>query len=116
MRLFLTYTAMFPKLFGSSALSAIFLLMTSFGPHVQPNIDPCSRVEVSITINDELNTATAEVKGGQAPIRYFFSDDTGELISNDYKSANVRNLKAGKYTCLVKEAGGCRKKIEFEIK
>ena len=110
---------MFLKLRRSSVLIACVIAMTSFNMRDRSIQDPCSRIDAQIKISKDQNqvvSAKAEVIGAKGDIRYFFSDSHGDLLSNDYKSAQVTKLKPGKYTCLIRESGGCRKLIEFEVK
>lgn len=119
MRLFLTYTTMFSKLLGSSLLMAVVLFMTSFASREMTYGDPCSAIQATVKISKDQNqlvSAKTEVIGAKGAIRYFFSDSKGDLLSTDYQNDQVKGLKPGKYTCLIREEGGCRKLIEFEVK
>jgi hypothetical protein len=81
--------------------------------------DPCASIVISVDVArtpGDDSTVSVKVNGAKSPILYFFSTAKGDLVSEDYRKATVQNLKPGKYTCLVKDAGNCRKKIEFEIK
>ena len=83
--------------------------------------DPCERIEIFVSVED-TNAAIAtgkvkvDIKGAKEPILYFFSFSTGQMIDDNYKQNSKASLKSGKYVCTIKEAGGCRKRIEFEIK
>jgi hypothetical protein len=110
---------MFLKLLGSSVLFCVVILMTSFSTRELIYADPCSRINATVKISKDQNEVTnvrAEISGAKTPIRYFFSNSKGDLVTSDFNSAEAKNLKPGKYTCLIREAGGCRKLIEFEVK
>lgn len=81
----------------------------------------CDLIVVSVQVEDDVRglgqgRAVVEVKGAKPPIKYFFSAANGDLINTDFLLNRVESLKKGKYTCLIRESGDCRKKIEFEIK
>jgi hypothetical protein len=119
MRFFLTYTTMFSKLLGSSALICLVIMTTSFSSRDSSYPDPCSTIEVTVKISKnpgEAFLAKIESIGAKSPLRYIFYDNKGELITENFKNAEVAIPKAGKYTCIFREAGGCTKRIEFEVK
>jgi hypothetical protein len=119
MRFFLTFTKMFFRLLSSSALFCILLVLTSFSVRETFNSDPCSGVKAAVKISKDVNglsSVKVELTGAQAPVRYFFSFAEGGVIDTGYKTAEVKNLKTGKYFCLVRDSKECRKLIEFEVK
>jgi len=96
---------------------SLFLVGSSY----EKSEDPCRSVVVSIEVeNDVGQTGKGSVKinvqGASLPIRYFFSNQEGYVVNTDFSKGSMELLTKGSYTCLVKEKGGCRKKIEFEIK
>lgn len=116
---FLTYTKMYLKLLHSSAFVCLAIIASGFVAKTPFFEDPCAQVRASVKLSKDIsasNTATVEVTGARQPIRYVFSDSKKEVVSTNYSSPSVGSLKPGKYTCLVREAGGCRKLIEFEVK
>lgn len=73
----------------------------------------------SFKISDEsggLKEITLTPKGGQAPYKYVFYKESGELISEDFNSNKIKGLEQGKYFCTVVDKGYCKKTIEIEIK
>jgi hypothetical protein len=81
--------------------------------------DPCESVKITVNLSPALgNLSNVEVVVSDAkkPVRYVFFNSEEEPLNQDYKSALMKNLKPGKYTCLVRDGGNCRKKIEFEVK
>ncbi len=83
--------------------------------------DPCQNIRVTWEVENDIDQngsgrVMIKVEGAGTPIKYFFSNQEGHLINSDFSKGSMERLAKGSYTCLVKEKGGCRKKIEFQIK
>lgn len=100
----------------------ILLLHTSLSvlPGIYNTYDSrklCDDIEVTKEITDEngIKTITLSVKNAQNPIYYFFHDKDGNVISSNYKSGKVRNIKSGDYFCVIFDKTGCKITYNFTI-
>jgi hypothetical protein len=99
--------------------SIVFFLL-----FVNPSIQeqgPCKKVEISFKVEDIVaqrsnGKITINVEKTAFPVKYFFFDKDGALLNEDFSKNELDGLAKGAYTCLVRQRGGCKSKIEFEIK
>lgn len=77
----------------------------------------CSALTVTYQTREDVKGHTLDitVKGGTAPYIIILSDESGKLLSEDFKLSHFESIKSGKYGCVVGDQQNCRKTIEITI-
>jgi len=107
--------------FFTIILSA-FLLIGEVPPRYIPpsQNDSCSGFKLSWEVEKDKSgngkTVIIKPEGGSSPFIYIFYTDTGNLLSDDFKSNRVSGLAAGRYHCTVIDRDHCKKSLEIELK
>jgi hypothetical protein len=81
-------------------------------------IDRCSSLTIEHTIQSSQNgkyTLTLEPKGGIGQYKVFIWVSNGDLLSEDYKQREFKNLNAGRYDGVVGDNNKCSRKFEIVI-
>jgi len=82
------------------------------------SVSNCDQFKVIGEVQLQGDAASIAVKtsGGQAPLTYIFSKESGHLVTENFQSNIVSGLSKGKYYCTVVDKNSCKKTIEIEIK
>jgi hypothetical protein len=103
--------------FNSLLISA--LLWPFYNEPTHPNlVDRCENFVVDHKFKHDQNgkyTLTITPKGGMAPYVVFVWPENEELLDYEGKATEYKNLKSGKYTCVIGDAAKCGKKLEITI-
>ena len=95
------------------------LLMPFFGIETPENqVDRCSSLIVEHTIQQGQNgkyNLTLQPKGGIGQYKVFIWLSDGDLLSEDHKQREFKNLTAGLYKGVVGDDNKCSRKFEIVI-
>ena len=59
---------------------------------------------------------TLKGEGGQAPYKYIFYKESGQLVSEDFDRTEYTGLTKGAYGCTIIDKKNCKKTIEIDIR
>ncbi len=77
----------------------------------------CSSLTVTYKTQQTTKGHTLDitVKGGSAPYIIILSEESGKLLSEDFKLSHFESLKSGRYGCIVADQQNCKKTTEITI-
>ncbi len=99
-------------------LISILFLSTAFDFRTFSEGQDCENLDISHTVTKpEIGQFKLSISpnGGIAPYRTALSDETGELVSEDFSKTEFQLLKKGTYTCIVVDSKKCVRQKEIVL-
>lgn len=78
----------------------------------------CPSIQIDYTLNQPQFgqfDLTVNPKGGKAPYKIVLSEESGNLVSEDFTQTIFRKLEQGKYICVVVDSNKCMSKTEINV-
>ena len=105
------------SLFNYLLISGLFLLGITSGI-LPERVADCPNFEVEYEIestqNEQFNLIISPT-GGKAPYKIVLSEESGQLVTEDFNKQKFENLKKGKYICVVVDSDKCLRKTEISV-
>jgi outer membrane lipoprotein-sorting protein len=104
--------------FFNTLLISVLLISFFRNETLRNEPDRCSSLTVEHTLQQGQNgkyTLTLEPKGGIGNYKIFIWVTDGDLLSEDHKQREFKNLNRGRYNGVVGDENKCSKKFEIVI-
>jgi hypothetical protein len=100
-------------------ITSLSFLAMSFNSASYPDVDvkDCNSFRPSYKVAEKTTGQTLDIniEGGMAPFAVILSTESGDVVTDDFSLRHFEALKSGKYTCIIVDKQGCRKKFEITI-
>ncbi len=98
-------------------ITGLSFLAMSFDRASYPDAKDCNSFRPSYKLAEKSTGQTLDIniEGGVAPFAVILSMESGDVVTEDFSLRHFEALKSGKYTCIVIDKQGCRRKFEITI-